>query len=298
MYAMAEDGLMPKLFSELDERGNFSRGILVSGVVCVVLALCVPFSYLDSMIRCVQISSLMVISCMFSCFYCSAGVLLSFNLTNTALIVTRKSDPTNSNKCEKYMFVFNVLCIFFAFAVAALNIDCLFGLGTFTAEELRATYASKSMIIALVCLAGMFAIGFLIVTQMVDAPDPNRQTQYRVPLVPLTPMIGMVINYILIAQQSLSGLILMCLYFVIASIFYVSYGSRDCEWKSNLLATKGGDTNVTSMMIPNGSSHGIQGNGNSEKSSLLEMHRRQDGHIVQGVPTATTDRQGYNAISN
>jgi APA family basic amino acid/polyamine antiporter len=51
LYAMAEDGLMPKLFSELDDKGNLSKGIMVSGAVCVLLALLVPFSYLDDMIR-------------------------------------------------------------------------------------------------------------------------------------------------------------------------------------------------------------------------------------------------------
>jgi APA family basic amino acid/polyamine antiporter len=35
LYAMAEDGLLPSLFSEVNTRGNLFKGTLVSGAVCV-----------------------------------------------------------------------------------------------------------------------------------------------------------------------------------------------------------------------------------------------------------------------
>lgn len=69
-YAMAQDGLLPKLFGEVDSSGNLRNGIIFSGIILTVVALFIPFTYLDGMI--------------------SAGVLLSFNLTNSALIVTQR----------------------------------------------------------------------------------------------------------------------------------------------------------------------------------------------------------------
>jgi amino acid transporter len=70
-FAMAQDGLLPRVFAEVDSSGNLRNGILISGVILTAVALFVPFTFLDDMI--------------------SAGVLLSFNLTNTALIVTHRS---------------------------------------------------------------------------------------------------------------------------------------------------------------------------------------------------------------
>lgn len=69
-FAMAQDGLLPKIFGEVDGSGNLRNGIIFSGVILTAVALFVPFTYLDGMI--------------------SAGVLLSFNLTNSALIVTQR----------------------------------------------------------------------------------------------------------------------------------------------------------------------------------------------------------------
>jgi APA family basic amino acid/polyamine antiporter len=50
-YALAVDGLLPSLFREIDGRGNLTKGILVSGAICTLIALLVPFQSLDDMIR-------------------------------------------------------------------------------------------------------------------------------------------------------------------------------------------------------------------------------------------------------
>lgn len=68
-YALAVDGLLPPLFSQIDAKGNLYKGILIGGIICICITVFVPFVYLDDMI--------------------SAGVLFSFNLTNSALIAIR-----------------------------------------------------------------------------------------------------------------------------------------------------------------------------------------------------------------
>lgn len=50
-FALAEDGLLPKLFCELNSKGNMVRGIWLSGLACTFVAVFVPFYYLDDMIR-------------------------------------------------------------------------------------------------------------------------------------------------------------------------------------------------------------------------------------------------------
>merc|ERR1712195_418259 len=50
LFAMANDGLAPKLLCKLDEHGNIFYGTLLSGSVLIVVALCVPFSHLDDMV--------------------------------------------------------------------------------------------------------------------------------------------------------------------------------------------------------------------------------------------------------
>ena len=72
-YAMAEDGLLPSIFAHVTEKGNLFWGTLLGGVMAVIIAGWVPFSYITDLI--------------------SAGCLLSFQLTNTACVFVH-ADPT------------------------------------------------------------------------------------------------------------------------------------------------------------------------------------------------------------
>jgi amino acid transporter len=66
---MARDGLLPAFFGTLDRHGNPFLGTLVSGTLLILLSIVVPFQYLWDFI--------------------SLGILLAFNLTNTALVAVR-----------------------------------------------------------------------------------------------------------------------------------------------------------------------------------------------------------------
>jgi amino acid transporter len=37
-YALAEDGLLPPIFSETDSHGNLRKGIIISGIGCTLIA--------------------------------------------------------------------------------------------------------------------------------------------------------------------------------------------------------------------------------------------------------------------
>ncbi len=77
MLAMARDNLAPRLFRETDSGGNLKKSIVVNGIACTLLALFVPFIYLENMV--------------------SAGILLNFNCTNSSLIVLRARDAQSSD---------------------------------------------------------------------------------------------------------------------------------------------------------------------------------------------------------
>jgi hypothetical protein len=155
--------------------------------------------------------------------------------------VTRKTDPHNGgHRGEWFILGFNVGCIALAFAIASVNVDALMSAITddtginINTHELNNELISVKFLVATIGFCLMVGFFYLLSSYLENAPDPTATGQYRVPWVPLTPCVGILINYILIAQQSVMGLMLMIVYFIIATIFYFWYGSRDCEWKSTL----------------------------------------------------------------
>ena len=193
LFAMADDGLLPRLFAEVNSRGNLFKGTLVAGVVCVLIAFFVPFTYLDDMI--------------------SAGVLLSFNLTNTSLVVLRRQNPRNPGACLRLVVWFNVFGLMLA--LLCVNLDMMSYEALFPAGVLCVT----------------LLLGFLIASTCPEVEDICRREKgrgdastYRVPCMPWPPLFGIFINYFLIAQLSWCGLVLICLYTALAVVFYLVYG--------------------------------------------------------------------------
>lgn len=187
-YAMAIDGLLPPMFCELDKRGNLTKSMVVTGIVLSLIALLIPFAYLDDMI--------------------SAGVLLSFNLTNTSLVIVRRQHPTDEGYCIRRCVAYNVACF-----VAAL---------LFTYVDLA------SPLVALPIIASCAALYALrcIVANCPATDDPESAVQYRVPLVPLTPCIGIFLNYYLVAQLDWTGIVMIFGYIGLGVLFYFTYGLK------------------------------------------------------------------------
>ena len=69
LFAMAQDGLLPSIFAKVNKNKTLFWGTAISGMVMITVALFVPFTNLGDMI--------------------SAGVLLSFNMTNCSLVILR-----------------------------------------------------------------------------------------------------------------------------------------------------------------------------------------------------------------
>jgi APA family basic amino acid/polyamine antiporter len=77
LFAMACDGLLPPIFKEMDatKEGNLTKSIAICGVVMTLIACFIPFTYLNDMI--------------------SAGVLVSFSLTDSSLLILRRESSGN-----------------------------------------------------------------------------------------------------------------------------------------------------------------------------------------------------------
>jgi len=214
--SMARDGLLSsRIFADMDSRGNLWGGTLVSGIAMTVVATVVPFTYLDDLI--------------------SAGILVAFCITNSSTVLLRcESPPHHPQLLERCLIVYSAGCFV---TVVLWSHDALFGVGN-AAWNLQRSLA----IVSLLCT--LLALGYLTVkcprsahfggsiwpaaAPIVDAADDQSGSPYfSVPFVPHVPCAGMAINMYLIAQLSVSGILLLLLYVGLTVAAYLSACSHN-----------------------------------------------------------------------
>jgi APA family basic amino acid/polyamine antiporter len=196
-YALARDGLMPKIFAEVDSKGNLTKGIAITGAVVTLIAIFVPFTYLNDMI--------------------SAGVLFSFNLSNSAIIIIRrgqyKAEDILENAwhpCTRYLLCFHAVAIVLAFFLVNLISS-------------DGPVATADVVVSTILIVAASAIAITVGCKCPENEDPAKLTQYRTPFMPYLPLFGIVVNYLLIAQLTWLGLLLIVAYFGLATIYYFTY---------------------------------------------------------------------------
>lgn len=220
--AMAQDGLLPPIFARVDETGNLKWGTALSGAGMVVVATFVPFAYLDDLI--------------------SVGILLAFSMTNSCLILLRCESPVQQPQLvEKHLVVLNVLCL-------------LTGLISTHAEDIPlGIFLALVALLATICVVFSLAIkcpqsmrfgGSILKpahshANMKDAlganSDASKENFFRTPFVPYLPCAGIFINWALVSQLELSGLLLLFLYIGVTVLVYSFNKSNDTgnslRWK-------------------------------------------------------------------
>mmetsp|Transcript_46667 Transcript_46667/g.141392 ORF Transcript_46667/g.141392 Transcript_46667/m.141392 type:complete len:671 (-) Transcript_46667:139-2151(-) len=200
-FALARDGLAPKMFCEVDEKGNLKKGTIFAGLVMTLIATFVPFTYLDDFV--------------------SAGILVAFSVTNCSLVVMRRDSPIDRPMLlEKLLLSFNGLaclsCIFLVHGFASL-------LGKTIAVSLTVLTACVGCAISLLCPASVVFGG----RRAVGAHWDEGVRYFRTPMVPFIPCIGTFVNWYLIAQLEILGIILLLLYFALSSALYFKYGAKN-----------------------------------------------------------------------
>jgi basic amino acid/polyamine antiporter, APA family len=201
--AVANDGLLPEIFARVDDKGNLTWGVLLAGIPMTLLATFVPFAFLDDLI--------------------SVGILIAFCITNTSLILL---------KCEPHIgqpyLLHKSLCMYHVLAFAT-------GLSSHWVSS-RSNVARGVGFVAVMGLAGWIHMTFpptgTFGGNVVRRHDSNAEFQhsligegefFQAPFVPLFPCIGIFINWYLISQLELSGMLLLILYIATITALYLGY---------------------------------------------------------------------------
>mmetsp|Transcript_21492 Transcript_21492/g.42221 ORF Transcript_21492/g.42221 Transcript_21492/m.42221 type:complete len:603 (-) Transcript_21492:315-2123(-) len=174
---VALDGMLPKVFSHKAANGNFVYGVIASGIMMTLTSLFVPFHNLNDLI--------------------SGGILLSFILTNVALMFIRVRHERQAG----------VLITIFSFASAFL------GLGYVKSWGSGVTIFFT--ILTLVTFGALWA--------RVRRLEEDKVDTFRVPMVPLIPCLAVQINWFLFAQLSSQGLAQVAVFVVVIAFIYMLY---------------------------------------------------------------------------
>ena len=201
-FALAEDGLLPPLFGQVDGRGNLQKGTFVAGAAMTVIATCVPFTYINDLI--------------------SAGILVAFTMTDASVLLLRRESPEVSPfLLEKLLVAFNISSF-----ITALVINHLweFYLARFT------TFCLASITVGLVCTVAwkcperqVFGEHGTVTTKIASGSSDG---YFRTPWVPYFPCMGIFVNWYLVAQLEFSGLLLLMLYIGLCVAVYYAYGAK------------------------------------------------------------------------
>ena len=204
-YAMAEDGLLPAFFRQLDTRGNLWNGTIVSGSLVMLVATVIPFQNMNDMISC--------------------AVLMVLSLTDSSLILLWHEHPTDpeSNLPQYLVLVFNLACLVTSF---------------FWNQYLETKRGwTTAIVTSMVTCAIPVAITWLCPRtrafggrrkHVYHEDDLIRDDSFfRTPFVPYLPCLGIFINWYLISQLDVSGICGLIAILGMASGYYFGFAAKN-----------------------------------------------------------------------
>lgn len=185
-YGLAVDGLLPSLFAKTDNQGNLFWNTLITGVIFAKVALKVPF---DDLLHLVDF-----------------GVLMSFSITNSALIASRDFSR------EKLVSWIGAYIIASGASIVSFQkgyIDCDKG-----------EWLSYSIAMALAAVGCCGYMAYLLRHSIVPSGV------FTVPLVPWIPCLAIAVNWYLIAQINYYSLLYGLCWIAFGVVLYIVYGFR------------------------------------------------------------------------
>lgn len=199
LYAMAEDGMLPSLFHEVDRLGNLWNGTLIGGGLITVIATFVPFENLNDMI--------------------SFAVLTALSLSDTSLVLLWHESPEPESRLSDWLAL--------GFHAAAL---------TTSVSLTHFIESSTGQLATLAGAVGMISCTFAIwkccprcatfggKRHHYHGDQIRRDDGYfRTPFVPFLPLTGVFINWYLIAQLDLIGVASLLAFLGGAILYYFFY---------------------------------------------------------------------------
>ncbi|KAF0684930.1 Aste57867_23174 [Aphanomyces stellatus] len=194
MYAMSTDGLLPQIFGRVDKNGNLFWCTLIAGSFFCGVALLVPFDAIWNMV--------------------SIGILLSFNMTNSALILVRTRDSSAK-------IVYRLTGAIFVVAGAAAFV---FQKGYMDGGHSWALVVSIVLVVLVVVLAGT--------VYAKCRQNIGEDNMYRAPFVPFIQSLIMLVNWYLISQFEAKDLARAAMWVGAAIVTYFLYGFKNSEGRT------------------------------------------------------------------
>merc|ERR1711972_164002 len=192
-YAVAKDGLMPRRFLSVDERGNPRCATIVTGILLIACGALLPFDALANAI--------------------SGGVLVAFTLVNCCVITLRvqpsHGEQNHSRSIGVALAVFAFSCTASAFLAKHIDVTTSAGLA----------YTCSSAVLALVALAAVF----VVTCQHKERECSNGDAFFRVPCTPWIPLLAIVFNSIMLASLELRDFALLVGYMVLVLTPYLFF---------------------------------------------------------------------------
>jgi APA family basic amino acid/polyamine antiporter len=198
-YALAKDGLLPSVFGELDSSGNLTKGTMICGVLMVIVATFIPFTHLNDMISC--------------------AVLTALSLTDTSLILLWHPSPAKrTGLTESLLGIFHAASLT-AGIVLSHFLDAWFG-RIVSATAVLTMIACISILICFCPRSKVFG-GSAHANSCIQ--QGSNDGYFRTPFVPLLPCLGICINWYLISQLELLGIVLHLSFLSLAVFYYFVY---------------------------------------------------------------------------
>lgn len=201
-YAMAVDGLLPPFFGKVDSNGNLWNGTLFAGCLMTLVATFVPFEHLNDMISC--------------------AVLTVMALTDSSVVMLwHEGTPSDPRLPGKMMGLFHLSALISGVAIAhflhlivgkLVAISGIIGM-TFTCYAVH-RWCPRSA-----------SFGGHLPNFLKDE-ETEEGDYFQTPCVPFLPCMAVAVNWYLIAQLDLLGVLSMLGYLGLAVAYYFLYASR------------------------------------------------------------------------
>jgi amino acid transporter len=248
-YSMAQDGLLPAIFANLDAKGNLFGGTAVAGALMTLLATFVPFTYLNDLV--------------------SAGILVAFCMTCSCLVLLRcESPPGRHHVVERFLVLYHGLC--FSSAILWSHDIQWFPWQWLWASMLTVAALGSVVYLAMTCPRPT-RFGGSILPNETSTYDPS-VSYFQTPLVPYLPCIGMAINWFLIAQLDTWGILFLILYLGVNVILYL--------WKCAPRSV-----GHQSQWITVSSYHGLSDREHINVEEHIELEKYRSGSESTGILT-------------
>jgi len=244
LFAMSKDKLVHSLFGKVsfsksccsrkeDKIGNISSNIRICGIVVVLLALLVPFQYMDDLI--------------------SSGALFLFSLTDCCLLTLRyktrsESFLGNTSDIDDTVSILSIVAVkehlSLGRSLVLLNVFSLLSGLCFAYIPISTVKCSLAITFAVLVLLITLYIEFFC-----DQAESNRfalegdgygigKPRFRTPLVPYLPSLGIFLNWFMVANIGWIGIAMLAAYLLGGILLYgaICSGKSECT-EANISAT-------------------------------------------------------------